>query len=373
MDQSKKQQFRELFRKQPQHIQELINSEETLETLVKIGDKNDLNENQRGELGSETGRVLVGMTPKDQFVPNIMERLGVDQSTAEQIASDAETQILSRVTKGAPERQRDMSAVDKVLVGSAWKAKVGEIAERYGVSDTRVLEEIVENAVRANSGDISDPVARGLGITNEKSAKIADALRQKVLTPIKTYIESQATPEPIQKEAPKPVPTPESESTSEDEEYESEPQEANERLNRLQILRDIENPLQKNEGQSAEPKPIIATPSLEQSVKLAQPENPKKEITSIPQQKNQEAQVKSEPQPSTPTTPKSNPQPETPQTPSGVRNDLLSTIQQVQQKHGNIVDQKLGSAQSSKPAPKPEPTPTPNAYGHNDPYREPIE
>jgi len=81
----------------PEDLKEAIFSEKTFEFLQRIWIEFHLNDTQQEELGSETGRYLSGMTLTEDFVPNLMERLDINPSTAVAIKERIDTEIIAPI------------------------------------------------------------------------------------------------------------------------------------------------------------------------------------------------------------------------------------------------------------------------------------
>lgn len=89
-----KEQIQDNFDKLPKEVQDAIVSNDTFKNLQSIGQKYQLHIDQAGELGSETGLLMMGLTPPSQFADNLVERLRIGKDTASQITTDVNIQIL---------------------------------------------------------------------------------------------------------------------------------------------------------------------------------------------------------------------------------------------------------------------------------------
>ncbi len=81
----------------PEDLIEAGSSVQTTEALRDIGKKYGLMMDQAGEMASEAGSVILGLTPVQEFVPNLQERLGVSKDIATKIAEDISAQVFSKV------------------------------------------------------------------------------------------------------------------------------------------------------------------------------------------------------------------------------------------------------------------------------------
>lgn len=67
------------------------------EVITSIGKKHKLAIDEMGELASETGRVMLGLTHPNNFISNLAQRLGVDKQKAKEIAEDININIFKKV------------------------------------------------------------------------------------------------------------------------------------------------------------------------------------------------------------------------------------------------------------------------------------
>lgn len=81
----------------PQDLRTAMASVESAKIIQQIEKKHKLNIAQAGELASETGFVLMGLTRPENFIRNLSERLEVATQKAKEIALDVNAQIFSRV------------------------------------------------------------------------------------------------------------------------------------------------------------------------------------------------------------------------------------------------------------------------------------
>ena len=88
---------KELFEKLPQDIKEAMYGVDSSETIQSISKKYNLLIDKMGILSEETGLVMLGLTHPKDFIPKLVLRLGVDQTTAKSIAQDVNEQIFKKV------------------------------------------------------------------------------------------------------------------------------------------------------------------------------------------------------------------------------------------------------------------------------------
>jgi hypothetical protein len=91
------QQLLERYRKLPGDLKEAIFSVETAEIIQKISKKYGLHIDKMGELASETGLVMLGITHPRDFISNISSRLEISREKATEIAKDINNEIFSKV------------------------------------------------------------------------------------------------------------------------------------------------------------------------------------------------------------------------------------------------------------------------------------
>lgn len=90
-------QLMDIYKKLPNDLKDAIFSVNSADITRNIGEKNKLTIDKIGELASETGRVLLGVTHPDEFIANLAERLEVDNEKANLIAHSINDQIFKPV------------------------------------------------------------------------------------------------------------------------------------------------------------------------------------------------------------------------------------------------------------------------------------
>jgi hypothetical protein len=88
-----KEQLNEFYRKLPPELQDAMGSMDNADANWNIGQKFKLHIDKIGELGYETGLVMLGLTKPQDFVGNLEKSLGVDKVTAAAIAKEVNEQI----------------------------------------------------------------------------------------------------------------------------------------------------------------------------------------------------------------------------------------------------------------------------------------
>ena len=92
-----KEELSEAYKKLSPEIKEALLSIETAEIINNIGKKYNLHIDQIGELGTETGLIMLGLTHPTEFVSNLTKKLGVDRIVASQIAPDINDQVFLKI------------------------------------------------------------------------------------------------------------------------------------------------------------------------------------------------------------------------------------------------------------------------------------
>lgn len=90
-------QLMEIYKKLPEDLKDAIFSVDSADITRNIGEKNKLTIDKIGELASETGRVMLGITHPNDFISNLADRLETDKEKARAIANDINEQIFKPV------------------------------------------------------------------------------------------------------------------------------------------------------------------------------------------------------------------------------------------------------------------------------------
>lgn len=81
----------------PQDLRDAVTSVEVTENLERVAKSYGLMMDKAGEIVSEAGFVMIGLTPINEFVPNLQGRLGVSKDLATKIAQDISAQVFAKV------------------------------------------------------------------------------------------------------------------------------------------------------------------------------------------------------------------------------------------------------------------------------------
>jgi len=117
----------------PQDVQDAVFGFEARKIIIDIGEKYKLGADKIKELENETGMVIVGFTDLSDFIPNLIQRLELDQQTASKIAEDVDAQIFSKVRESL---------------------KKNHGSESIAVVDLEKREEILKEIERDHTADI---------------------------------------------------------------------------------------------------------------------------------------------------------------------------------------------------------------------------
>jgi len=83
-----KEELRTKYSQLPEEIKEALNSDSLIDTIEKASSKFKIHIDQRGELASEIGLVLLGVTRPNEFLNNVQERLKISLEMAGEIVKD---------------------------------------------------------------------------------------------------------------------------------------------------------------------------------------------------------------------------------------------------------------------------------------------
>ena len=87
----------EQLEKLPEQLKQLINSEQTLNSIKLIGGRHKLHMDQIGQLADETFKVVTGETKPYSYVNNLEEKLEIDHELANQITKEINKEIFEPI------------------------------------------------------------------------------------------------------------------------------------------------------------------------------------------------------------------------------------------------------------------------------------
>ena len=97
MDENTKKIIQEKFDALPESIREMIMSSHYEDTLITVGQKNNLNVNQMGILERETTLVMMGLTNPKDFETDIVRELNIEKTKGAQIVAEINEKIFLKI------------------------------------------------------------------------------------------------------------------------------------------------------------------------------------------------------------------------------------------------------------------------------------
>lgn len=91
------EQLKEKYQKLPDDVREALYSESVANSILTIGESNNIDQYKITELADEVGLVMYGITNPKNFISNLSSRLGTDITIARKIAEEVNSQIFSKV------------------------------------------------------------------------------------------------------------------------------------------------------------------------------------------------------------------------------------------------------------------------------------
>ena len=122
-----------LYDSLPISIKEALGSEQIIDSIVSIGQANDLHIDQIDELVLLTDQVILGVINSNQYIRDIQQGLRVDKARAERVALDVNSKVLSPIRK-----------------------KIKETAEQNRL-DSMEITETSENIINAITDEANSP------------------------------------------------------------------------------------------------------------------------------------------------------------------------------------------------------------------------
>lgn len=91
------EQIVKMYENLPDDLRAAIFGVNTSKIVEDIGRKHNLAIDKIGDLGNETGMVMLGVTHPNDFITNLSERLEVDKAKAKEIAEDINVNVFKKV------------------------------------------------------------------------------------------------------------------------------------------------------------------------------------------------------------------------------------------------------------------------------------
>jgi len=145
----------EMYQQLPGDVKKAIFSVDSAEIIKKIGERYNLNIDKIGELGNETGMVMLGITHPNNFISNLAERLKVDKETAGKIGEEVNNQIFAKVRE----------SLKKIHGINA------EIPTPAGVGKEEILKEIEKDETKGETKEEVPGIIKGVTALQPFEAK----------------------------------------------------------------------------------------------------------------------------------------------------------------------------------------------------------
>lgn len=133
--------------KLPKVLQEVITSADTENKIQTIGQKYQLHIDQIGTLDEEVNNVLFGISPTNELVQKIKERLGLDQTTTDAIAREVNEQIFLKIRESLQALHNEPIATDSNY-GVEMLPSTNAPATAGGVPDKEEVIDGIENPAK---------------------------------------------------------------------------------------------------------------------------------------------------------------------------------------------------------------------------------
>ncbi len=104
------------FNSLPQELKDAISSVEIGELVAKIGDEEGLMLDQSADLMDETGLVMLGITPTEQFVSTLIKKLGIDDKKARMISVKINDKIFNKIRTSIQQIQEKNQAENNIKI-----------------------------------------------------------------------------------------------------------------------------------------------------------------------------------------------------------------------------------------------------------------
>ena len=178
----------EIYKKLPEDLRDAILSVDSADITRSIGEKNKLTIDKIGELASETGRVMLGVTHPNEFIGNLADRLEVDKEKARAIAQEINEQIFKKVRESLRKihniREGEEEEQDKIKVSPFGNSQDETLKSEHSRED--ILKEIEKDHSQEN---LAPEIMKG--DTNPFEEKMKEGV---LIAPVeeKHYIEESA-------------------------------------------------------------------------------------------------------------------------------------------------------------------------------------
>lgn len=125
------EEYRGKFDALPDDVREAISSTDSATALEKIGQKHKLHIDQAGELGTQTGLVMLGVLPPRDFVGALADKLRVTPEVARSIANDINSEIFSPIRESLKRiHHLEFSAEETKPAPAETRVVLGQFADK---------------------------------------------------------------------------------------------------------------------------------------------------------------------------------------------------------------------------------------------------
>jgi len=116
-----REQLKEYYVKLPREIKVILDSEENTDKIYELGNKHQLHIDKIGLLDREISLIMFGVVKPQEFIPNLREKLKIDDEEARKIALEVNEQIFNPIR----ESLKQVHAMGEMAKEEEGKAKAG--------------------------------------------------------------------------------------------------------------------------------------------------------------------------------------------------------------------------------------------------------
>jgi hypothetical protein len=154
-------QLNDIFDALPESLRDTISSVNTSNKIESIRKKHQLHLDQAGELGSEIGYVLLGITPIKEFIRNIERRLNISTDDAIRIAKDVNLEIFNTIREHLKENTVSQDHSHTESVDST--KQTADTEESDGLNRDQILKEIEDENGNDDENEEGSEMRVGVG------------------------------------------------------------------------------------------------------------------------------------------------------------------------------------------------------------------
>lgn len=142
------------YREADREIQRVMASMESAKTMAALGEKYELSYEKTSALSFEVGLVLLGMTHPRKFRVNLVRELDIDETTAQQIATEVHERIFNQVKELLQNihhiREGTLQGTKHITTGN--KEKVDFLRAEFKKSDSQKFSDVLRSTLRTEEG-----------------------------------------------------------------------------------------------------------------------------------------------------------------------------------------------------------------------------